>query len=111
MVSQTDPLATERLYAQTVAVDRDRAHADVDYVGHRLRLLVMAADDDPDELVRGAAQALVAFVTASRPPGQRLNAVEHAYIPPRETYDDQQATERIVGLLPAYADALRGALT
>lgn len=110
MVSQTDLLATERLYAQTVAVDRDRAHADVDYVGHRLRVLAIATDDDTDELVRGAAQALVAFVTAGRPPGQRLNAVEDSYTPLREAYDDRQATERIAGLLPAYADAWRRAL-
>jgi hypothetical protein len=111
MVSQTDVLGTERLYAQTVAVDRDRAHADVHYVDQRLRLLAIAADDDPDELVRGAAHALVAFVTAGRPPGQRLNGVEHAYTPLREAYDDRQPTERFARLLPAYLDAWRRALT
>jgi hypothetical protein len=64
-------------------------------------------DDDPDELVRGAAQALVAFVTAGRPGGQRLNEVEHAYTPLRGAYDDQHATETVGGLLPAYLHAWR----
>jgi hypothetical protein len=118
-ISLPDSLATERLYAQTVAVDRDRAHVDVYYVGQRLRLLALATadfldvatDDDPDELVRGAAQALVAFVAAGRPPGQRLDEVEHAYTPLREATDGQQPTETVVGLLAAYLDAWLRALT
>jgi hypothetical protein len=111
VVRQTDWLGAERLYAQTVAVDRDRAHADVHYVDQRLRCLAIGTDDDSEQLVRGAAHLLVAFVMAGRPAGQRLSEVEHAYIPLREARDDQQPTGRIADLLPAYVDAWRRALT
>jgi hypothetical protein len=108
---QTDPFETERRYAKVVDVDRDRAHDGVYYVGQRLRLLAMARDDDTDELVRGAARALVAFVTAGRPPILRLDEVEEAYAPLREASDDHQAAETVAGLSPAYLDAWRRALT
>jgi hypothetical protein len=111
LVLKTDLFETERLYAKVVAVDRDRAHDDVYYVGQRLRLLAMATDNDPDELVRGAARALVAFVTTGRPFILRLDEVEQACAPLREATEDQQAGETVAGLLPAYLDAWHRALT
>jgi hypothetical protein len=111
VVRQTDPLGAERLYAETVAVDRDQAHADVHYVDQRLRCLAIGTDDDAEQLVRGAAHVLVAFVMAGRPAGQRLREVEQAYIPLREARDDREPTGRIADLLPAYMDAWRRALT
>jgi hypothetical protein len=79
--------------------------------GSTAEFLDVATDDDPDELVRGAAQALVAFVAAGWPPGQRLDEVEHAYTPLREATDGQQPTETVVCLLAACLDAWRRALT
>jgi hypothetical protein len=109
-VTHSDVIGTERLYAQTVGVDRDRAHADVYYVDKRLRLLALAIDDDLDELVRSAAPVLVAFVAAGRPPDQRLDEVEGAFAPLREAHDDGQPTGVILELLPAYLGAWRRAL-
>jgi hypothetical protein len=106
--SNTDPLAAERLYAQTLGVDRDRAHADVHYVDRRLRLLDVATDDDPEELIRGAAQVLVAFVAAGRPVDQRLDEVEQAFAPLREAADDRQPVAQLRG---AYLDAWRCVLS
>ena len=111
MVSHTDLLGTERLYAQTVAVDRDRAHADVHYVDQRLRLLALATDDDPEELIRGAARPLVAFVATGRPPDQRLEEVEHAYAPLREATDDGQPTGGDRGSAACLLGAWRRALS
>ncbi len=107
MVSNTDPLAAERVYAKSLAVDRDRAHADVHYVNQRLQLLAVATDDDP-ELIRGAAQALVAFVAAGRPVHQRLDDVEQAYAPLREAADDRQPVAELLG---PYLGAWRCALS
>jgi len=109
-VTHTDLFGAERLYAQTVDVDRDRAHADVYYVDQRLRLLALATDDDPEELIRSAAHVLVAFVAAGRPPDQRLDQVEGAFAPLREARDDGQPTGVIAELLPAYLGAWRRAL-
>jgi hypothetical protein len=109
-VVRTDPVKTERLYAQTAAVDRDRAHADVHYVDQRLRLLALAIEDDLGTLVRDAARVLVLFVTAGRPSDQRLDEVETALTPLREARDDGQPTGVLVGLLPAYLAAWRRAL-
>src|SRR5262245_18330818 len=109
--STKDPVETERLYAQSVGVDRDRAHEDVFYVGQRLRLLSLAIDDEPDELVCGAARFLVAFVAAGRPPDQRLDEVEAAFAPLRAATDDRQSGQVIAALLPPYLDAWRRALS
>ncbi len=109
-VVSTDVVKTERLYAQTVAVDRDRAHADVYYVDQRLRLLALATDDGFETLVRDAARVLVAFVAAGRPPDQRLDEVETTFAPLREARDDGQPTRVLLGLLPAYLAAWRRAL-
>jgi hypothetical protein len=103
-------IKTERLYAQTVAVDRDRAHADVHYVAQRLSLLALATEDDPEELVRDPARVLVAFVAAGRPSDQRLDEVQTAFAPLREARDDGQPTGVLMGLLPAYLAAWRRAL-
>jgi len=108
--STKDPVETERLYAQSLGVDRDRAHEDVFYVGQRLRLLSLAIDDEPDELVCGAARVLVAFVAAGRPPDQRLDEVEAAFAPLRAATDDGQTGQVIAELLPPYLDAWRRAL-
>jgi hypothetical protein len=110
-VTHTDLFGTERLYAQTIDMDRDRAHADVYYVDQRLRLLALATDDDPEELIRSAAHVLVAFVAAGRPPDQRLDEVEGAFAPLREARDDGQPTGMIAELLPAYLSAWRRALS
>lgn len=107
MVRHTDPLGTERLYAQTAGVDLDRARADVDYIDQRLRLLALVIDDDPEELVRGAAHALVAFVTAGRPGDQRLDEVEHAYAPLGEATDDRQRWGELAELQADYLGAWR----
>ena len=109
-VVSTDVVKTERLYAQTVAVDRDRAHADVHYVDQRLRLLALATESDLGRLVRDAARVLVAFVAAGRPSDQRLVEVETAFAPLREARDDGQPTGVLFGLLPAYLAAWRRAL-
>lgn len=108
LASNTDPLAVERLYAKTLGVDRDRANADVHYVDRRLRLLEVAADDDPEQLIRGAAQVLVAFVAAGRPVDQRLDEVERAFAPLREAADDSQPVAELVG---PYLDAWRRVLS
>ncbi len=86
-------------------------HADVHYVAQRLRLLAIAAYDDPEELVHGAAHALVTFVTAGRPADQRFDEVEHAYAPLREATDDEHAIGTIMDLQVAYLDAWRRALS
>lgn len=109
-VGHGDLLETERLYAHTVAVDRDRAHADVYYVHQRLRLLALAIDDDPEELVHRAAHVLVAFVAAGRPLDQRLDGVEAAYAPLREASDDRQPAAVLAELLPAYLASWRHVL-
>jgi hypothetical protein len=106
--SNTDPLGAERFYAKTVTVDRSRAHADVHYVDQRLRLLAVATDDDPEELIRGAAYALDSFVAAGRPVDQCVDEVEHAYAPLREAADDRQPVAELLG---AYLDAWRCALS
>ena len=84
---------------------------DVYYVDQRLRLLVVVTDDDPEVLIRGAAQALVAFVAAGRPAEQCLDEVEHAYAPLREATADEHPTGTTTGLLAAYLDAWRRALS
>jgi hypothetical protein len=111
MTGHPDVLRAERLYALSVGVDRDRAHADVHYVSQRLQLLAMplAVEQDLDELVRAAAPVLVAFVAAGRPSEQRLDEVEAVYAPLREALDDPrlEAGE----LLRAYLAAWRHALS
>ena len=110
--SHPDPHRVERLYALAVAVDRDRAHADVYYVTQRLQLLAMALamEDDLDGLVRGAAPFLVAFVAAGRQSEQRLDDVEAVYGPLREAFDDRRP-EVVEELLPAYLAAWRHTLS
>ena len=109
---RTDPLGAERLYARSVAVDRDRAHADVYYVDERLRMLAMAlvTDDEADELVRAAALVLVAFVAAGRPPDRRLAEVEDALARLREAQDGEQPGSVMEDLMPPYLAAWRRAL-
>jgi len=109
--SHPDPHKVERLYALAVAVDRDRAHADVYYVSQRLQLLAMplAMEDDLDGLVRGAALVLVAFVAAGRQSEQRLADVEAVYGPLREAFDDRRP--EVEELLPAYLAAWRHTLS
>jgi hypothetical protein len=109
-VTHSDVSEVERLYAQTAAVDRDRAHADVHYVHQRLRLLALATADDPWRHVRDAAPVLVTFVAAGRPTDQRLDDVEAAFAPLREASDDRQPTRVVEELLPAYLAAWRNAL-
>jgi hypothetical protein len=108
--SHSDPHRVERLYALAVAVDRDRAHADVYYVTQRLQLLAMPLEDDLDGLVRGAAPVLVAFVAAGRQSDQRLDEVEAVYGPLREAVDDSRP-EVAAELLPAYLAAWRHTLS
>ncbi len=106
------PLAAERLYAKTVAVDPVRAHTDVYYVDQRLLFLVVVTDDDPEVLIHGAPQASVrAFVAAGRPAEQCLDEVEHAYAPLREATADEHPTGTTTGLLAAYLDAWRHAVS
>jgi hypothetical protein len=109
MGSHPDPHRVERLYALTVAVDRDRAHADVYYVTQRLQLLAIPLEMD-DGLVRGAAPVLVAFVAAGRQSEQRLEEVEAVYGPLREAVDDRRPGV-MEELLPAYLAAWRHTLS
>jgi hypothetical protein len=118
-IAITDPFATERLYAQTVAVDPDRAHADVHYVDQRLLYLAIRTCDAPEELIRDAAHPLVAFVAAGRPADQRLDEVEQAYAKLRDANDarlhgpndDEISSEATTELMLAYQDAWRRALS
>jgi hypothetical protein len=119
MIGITDPFATERLYAQTVAVDPDRAHADVHYVDQRLLFLAIRTWDVPEELVRGAAHPLVAFVAAGRPADQRFDEVEQAFAKLRDANDarlhgandDVISSEATTELMLAYQDAWRCVLS
>jgi hypothetical protein len=118
-ISITDPFATERLYAQTVAVDRDRAHSDVHYVDQRLQFLAIATCDDPEALIRGAAHPLVAFVAAGRPADQRLEEVEQAYARLCDASDarlygasdDEHSSPATTELMLGYLNAWRRALS
>ena len=95
----------QALYQRALAVDRDRARADLLAVADRLSPLDARDGPDPSTLILSTARHLVRWVASDRPIDDETEAVERAFARLCEVVEAKANSADLVSAIESYCSA------